>query len=285
MGLRRQVSTARVYSVDRQSRNWALSWGLLTAVVLMLCCISNVTQARIADITASTTFLSTQLAIAEKQIGYRQANFDKIYAQANQAYDAGEIHLAYRLWQGIAEQDHADAAFKLGMLHDRGDGVEHDASIAAHWYLRAALVGHHYAQHNLGVAYANGDGVEIDIRAAISWWQRAAEQGNVDSQYNLGIVYALGTHGITQNTEMAESWWRKAAQGGDPMAQYNLGALYANGTNGVRNVCEAVLWLEKSAKNGITQAKDIMDVVKKESGYSACQKQVQSSMVNGLLPH
>lgn len=266
----RHVTKASVNLVAQHVQPWAFSSVLFAAIALLLCGMPALTQARMADVAAVTTLFTPHSAMAEKQIGYLQPNFSQTYTQANQAYDAGEVHLAYRLWQSIAEQGNAEAAFKLGMLHDRGDGVAHDASMAAQWYQRAAMAGHAYAQHNLGVAYANGDGVEANIGTAISWWQRAAEQGNVDSQYNLGIVYAMGTHGIKQNTETAEQWWRKAAQSGDPMAQYNLGALYANGTNGKRNVCEAVLWLEKSAQSGIIQAKDIMDVIKTQADYRAC---------------
>lgn len=207
---------------------------------------------------------------AASPVGYDKLVIHKQYLQANQAYDDGDIYLAQRIWLGLAEQGHADAAFKVGMLYDRGETVTHDPAQAAMWYIRAAKAGNVYAQHNLGVAYANGDGVEVNIGKAVEWWIKAAEHGNVDSQYNLGIVYAMGTQGYARDTSKAAQWWRRAAQKGDAMAQYNLGALYANGDKNMRNVCEAVRWLQQSASKGVAQANQVLEAIKGQRESHVC---------------
>lgn len=227
--------------------------------------------------TAHATTLNALMAEESKlppdsnvTLGYANVTLKQEYLTANNAYDEGDVYLAFRLWSGLAQQGNADAAFKVGMMYDRGEVVEHDASQAAHWYQQAAVAGHPYAQHNLGVAYANGDGVEINISKAMGWWLQAAEHGNVDSQYNLGIIYAMGSYGIHRDTAKALKWWRRAAQKGDAMAQFNLGTLYANGDKTVRNVCEAMHWLEQSAASGVSQASHALAEIRSQRDSHTC---------------
>ncbi|MBI3563504.1 MAG: sel1 repeat family protein [Gammaproteobacteria bacterium] len=243
----------------------------------ILGCIVALASALIKPAHASLSFnvdavsIQHSVSVPPIDIGYSLANSRDAYQNANHAYDEGEVYLAFRLWSALAEQGHADAAFKLGMLYDRGEVVEHDASRAAYWYKQAAQSGNALAQHNLGVAYANGDGVEINMEAAMEWWIKAAQQGNVDSQYNLGIVYAMGSHGYQRDTIKAAQWWRRAANKGDAMAQYNLGALYANGDKAVRDVCEALHWLSQSAAHGIPQATQVLEAVKSQREAGTCR--------------
>ena len=237
---------------------------LVLIALLVIATASNLSH---ASVLASVTGVSnTSVAV----IGYDKVVEQQLYLNANQAYDDGEIYLAQRIWLGLAEQGHGDAAFKVGMLYDRGESVAHDPKQAAFWYVRAAKAGNVYAQHNLGVAYANGDGVEVNITKAVEWWLKAAEHGNVDSQYNLGIVYAMGTQGYTRDTTKAAQWWRRAAKKGDAMAQYNLGALYANGDKNMRNVCEAMHWLQQSASRGVAQANQVLEAIKIQRESSRC---------------
>ncbi len=237
---------------------------LLLLGIILLIMIVNVSH---ATVLASLSSITNSVA---SPVGYDKLVAHKQYLQANHAYDDGDIYLAQRIWLGLAEQGYADAAFKVGMLYDRGETVSHDPAQAATWYIRAAKAGNVYAQHNLGVAYANGDGVEVNIGKAVEWWIQAAEHGNVDSQYNLGIVYAMGTQGYARDTNKAAQWWRRAAQKGDAMAQYNLGALYANGDKNMRNVCEAVHWLQQSASKGVTQASQVLEAIKVQSESRLC---------------
>ena len=205
-----------------------------------------------------------------KQVGYHQEWVKRLDKLAKEAFEDDEPYLAARIWSAMAEKGVADAAYRLGMLYDSGNGVERDASRAAYWYRRAAEDGHVYAQHNLAVAYANGDGVELNYDLALSWWKQAARFGNADSQYNLGIVYAIGVHGVRRNISMAKKWWRKAAMKGDAMAQYNLGTIYVNGEGQVTSYCEAMRWWEKSAEKGVQQANWALQAIKSRQDYQSC---------------
>ena len=55
--------------------------------------------------------------------------------------------------QVIAEQEDADAQYRLGFKYYMGKGVEQDYAKAFEWYLKAASQGNVEAQNNLGELY------------------------------------------------------------------------------------------------------------------------------------
>lgn len=260
----------KAISIAIEPRRNSFSLVLIGVVLIGLAAVTMVRSGHAHMMNAILVEEHNAVPASNAMLGYANVTLKQQYISANNAYDEGDIYLAFRMWSGLAAQGNADAAFKVGMMYDRGEVVEHDASQAAYWYQQAANAGHPYAQHNLGVAYANGDGVEIDISKAMGWWLQAAEHGNVDSQYNLGIIYAMGSYGIHRDTAKALKYWRRAAQKGDAMAQFNLGTLYANGDKAVRNVCEAMRWLAQSAASGISQASHALEVIKSKHDSQIC---------------
>lgn len=240
---------------------------LLMTITVMLVSVTPV-YATSACCMQNEFMLVTQKGV--QTVSFRHDWITRTERAAQSAYKDGDYYLAKRLWAALANEGHADSAYKLGMLYDMGEHVAYDSGQAVYWYQHAAEQGHRQAQHNLAVAYANGEGVELDISMALKWWQLAALQGNPDSQYNLGIIFAMGSHGVQKNLDKAKQWWRKAAINGDALAQYNLGTLYANGEGHVRSYCEATRWWEKSADAGVKQASWALEVIKTHREYSAC---------------
>lgn len=78
----------------------------------------------------------------------------------------------------------------------------------------AALRGDKVSQFNVGVIYERGIGVEQNQSMAAQWYQKAAEQGHVDAQYNIAIMYVSG-RGVDQNTTAGMMWLASAAKHGD----------------------------------------------------------------------
>ncbi|HZF70056.1 MAG TPA: tetratricopeptide repeat protein [Sulfuricurvum sp.] len=77
-----------------------------------------------------------------------------------------------------------------------------------------ALRGDQVSQFNVGVIYERGIGVEQNQSMAAQWYEKAAEQGHVDAQYNLAIMYVSG-RGVDQNTSAGMMWLANAAKHGD----------------------------------------------------------------------
>lgn len=149
-----------------------------------------------------------------------------------QAYQAQRYQDAMQHWQSLAEENHPDALFNIGLLYMQGRGVEHDDRAAMDWFKRAAQHGSVDAAYNLGVLYADGRGVYPSNKDALYWWQQAAEVGHAESQYNLGVMYAYG-RGTGYQPQEAIAWWTKAAQQGHPDAIEALARTYEEGMFGI----------------------------------------------------
>ncbi|KAI9348634.1 Sel1 repeat protein [Obelidium mucronatum] len=62
-----------------------------------------------------------------------------------------------------------------------------DLAAAANWFRLAADAGLPEAEYNLGVMYERGEGVETDLKEAKSLFERAAEAGLVDAVEKLKV--------------------------------------------------------------------------------------------------
>lgn len=78
----------------------------------------------------------------------------------------------------------------------------------------AALRGDKVSQFNVGVIYERGIGVEQNQSMAASWYLKAAQQGHVDAQYNVAIMYVSG-RGVDKNVSEGMMWLASAAKHGD----------------------------------------------------------------------
>lgn len=81
-----------------------------------------------------------------------------------------------------------------------------------------ALRGDKNSQFDVGVMYERGIGVNLNQFDAAQWYEKAALQGHMNAQYNLGIMYASG-RGVTQSDGSAMMWLGLAAQQGDKEAR------------------------------------------------------------------
>lgn len=105
------------------------------------------------------------------------------------------------------------------------------------------------AQYNLGVIYDRGYGVERNYDKARTWYKKAAAQDYAKAAHNLGVMYQKG-HGVPANDERAAQWFKKAAKLGEPAAQNNLAVMYAEGIGVERNLPLAVVWMARAARAG-----------------------------------
>ena len=76
-----------------------------------------------------------------------------------------------------------------------------------------------------------------------------ATKGDADAQFTLGKNYEAGRSGLKKDFEQASNWYRLAADQGDPFAQASLGLLYRFGKGVPRDLVQAYLWLELSARH------------------------------------
>lgn len=143
-----------------------------------------------------------------------------------------------------AETGDADAALRLGLMYDVGQGVPRDTTQAWHWYQIAADAGNANAMFNLGVLYDSGIGAPVNRTQAAHWYALAAEKGYPRAEYNLAVLFERGD-GVRKDLKEAAKWYAAAARAGVPAARARLAALEganataANGGNGGANGAHA----------------------------------------------
>jgi TPR repeat protein len=124
----------------------------------------------------------------------------------------------------LADAGDAEAAFKVGLTYDLGQGAPQDFVEAMDWYKRAAAQGHATAMFNVGVLYDAGRGVAEDHAEAARWYRRAAQLGFARADYNLGMMYQRGD-GVPRDAAQARRYFEAAQRHGAEAARGKLAAL------------------------------------------------------------
>ena len=126
---------------------------------------------------------------------------------------------------GSINPDTAYAAYRLGLLHERGLGGKKDIKTACLLYRKAAKAGCAEAQRALGYLYDKGLGLPRNYAKAYKWYARAALQADETACNNIGFLYYKG-NGVRRSKKQAKKWYKLAARAGCIMALSNLGILY-----------------------------------------------------------
>lgn len=159
-----------------------------------------------------------------------------------QAFKKGNYEQALRLWLPLAEKDNADAQYNLGILFQKGLGVEKNPKTAFIWYKRASANGNTDAMYNLGIMYNKGRVVYRSPKDAAKWWEKSAKLGNAEAQFNIGVEYFYGRN-IGKDIAKALMWWKKSAKQGNQSARAALYQAYNEGLYGIeKNHQEANRW-------------------------------------------
>ena len=82
----------------------------------------------------------------------------------------------------------------------------------------------------------------------------AANLGYPEAQLHLAGLHAEGQAGVKQDLVQARLWARRAAEGGDPKGMHAYGMFLHGGEGGPRNRPEALQWMLKAAKLGLTDS-------------------------------
>ncbi len=145
---------------------------------------------------------------------------------AEQALAAGE---ATRAHKALAEiHGAAEAAYRIGLRFESGDGAPANQSRAWRWFKQAADQGHALGHTKAAEYLAGGIGTALDRRQALTHYRSAAELGNARAQAMLGLWQLRGI-GTRVNYIEGVRNLRAAAAAGEPMAVAELQRLEAAG--------------------------------------------------------
>lgn len=117
----------------------------------------------------------------------------------------------------------------------------------------------------LAQAYAEGKGTEKNDKSAYKWFYEASQKANgatgtdlAEARYQTGICYLQGKGTARRVKEAIYYFTLASEQGGHALAQYNLGKCYLEGIGTKADKNRARLWLNKAAKKGVQEAKELL---------------------------
>lgn len=155
----------------------------------------------------------------------------RCHISTGDAYITGtEIKADYprglQIFQKLAGEGNAEAAYRIGIVYSLGLGVAKDAGESTRWILRSAEGKHAPAYLLLAEAYENGTGIAADPVLALKYYKLAANAGFPKAMAALGRMYLEG-RGTAPNKQEACAWYVIAAAAGDHDAQRSVRALTA----------------------------------------------------------
>ncbi|HLS69867.1 MAG TPA: tetratricopeptide repeat protein [Kiloniellales bacterium] len=122
-------------------------------------------------------------------------------------------------YRSLAERGDPEAAYRLGLLHERGLGGSSDGLAARENYEAAARQGHARAQFALA-RLLQADEPE----AAATWYREAAKAGSPGAAFNLALMLENG-QGIPVDHADAALFYERAFAGGLDRAALHRGLL------------------------------------------------------------
>lgn len=111
-------------------------------------------------------------------------------------------------------------------------------------FARKADEGSAPASFALGIIYQRGLGVEPSVIVAESFYRTAAQRGNVPAMYNLATLLLANPAHLPE----ANDWLTKAAEAGSGRAAIALGRLITDGPQARERAADAEAWFRKAAK-------------------------------------
>lgn len=168
-----------------------------------------------------------------------------------------DYNRARDLWEQATEAGDRDAMFSLAGLLSGGLGGPFDRDRAAALAQKSASLGCSKAQYSTGVASVWGwRSIKQDYSKALNYLHSAAKSGNGNAECFLGFMYENG-FGVAKDPQIATSLMKSAKLHGCADGECEIGRTYSQGQGGkAQNYYIAFLWLNKAAEDGNERAMD-----------------------------
>lgn len=115
-------------------------------------------------------------------------NSDKIFIEADSAYENGDYIRALLLFKKLADEDNnADAMSRIAIMFFDGEGVEKDLEKSIEWDLKAIEAGSFVSYSNLAITYR----CMGQIKKAKDCFLKAIDQGDHDAALELANLYMV----------------------------------------------------------------------------------------------
>lgn len=125
----------------------------------------------------------------------------------------------FRFQIKLAEQGNPEAQYKVGEMHEMGNGVKKDLTVAQTWYEKSAAQGHKKSKYKLLYLEIQNNGLNDYTKSQLGVLRQESVSGNADAQYFLGKMYAAGV-GVPKSLNNALTWLNKATFNGVTEAEH-----------------------------------------------------------------
>lgn len=125
-------------------------------------------------------------------------NTDALLRIAYTAAENGDFAHARRCYEQGAALGDFMCVHALGYMHDVGEGVPEDKTLAMKIYRRAWRLGSHASATNIAVLYREQGRISMMFR----WYQRVAAAGDGSAHFEMAKCYLAGS-GVRKNPEAA----------------------------------------------------------------------------------
>lgn len=197
--------------------------------------------------------LAKAIAFYEKGVEMHNSNYCKVelgmLLERGYGLEANPTQ-AEQYYQEALANNYPFAAIRLGYLYEDGLLGEVDAEKArAHFEIGADA---DLAEGIYQLARCNryGIGADEDRKKAFELFEKALEYGYNDANVDLALAYEEGAGGVEESPEKAVEYMTAAAEIGFGYAQYKLGCYYLYAYGLEKDVELAKYWLEKANENG-----------------------------------
>jgi hypothetical protein len=173
----------------------SMFWTCCSEIICMGCVYANYKINRYDEIKArSCPFCRTPSSKSEGETNKKMMKRIKANDPAalshmgRQRFNEEDYDSAFGYLTNAAELGDAEAHYQLGVMYDKGEGVEKDEDKAVYHYEKAAIGGHPWARHNLACIEEDNGNMERAVKHFII----AANPGDEDSMKLLWQHYSAG---------------------------------------------------------------------------------------------
>jgi TPR repeat protein len=157
-----------------------------------------------------------------------------------------DIPKAISYLRSSADQNNAEAMWKLGDLYDNGLGVKKDLLIALDWYRKSkrtvTLKSKIQFQKNV-----NGKFIPQSTSDLINDMTKKSLDNNVEEQFKLANIYYDGQL-VEPDDKQAFDWYIEAAKNSHSYSMLMVGYMYCRGIGVEKDINKANKWLEQTTK-------------------------------------
>ena len=214
--------------------------------------------------------------------------FDAAFA----AYHAEDYVEAAKQYRIAIEKGSSAAAWNLGLMYGKGQGVPKSFSESFQWRLRAAKMGNAPAMCYLAERYHDGKrGVEQDDEQALAWAKKAKATGKLPPEKPVDELiqkiekslqedpFNEGKHWLLNSDPAAAvHYFKIAAEQDNVFAIWTLGSIYTEGRYRKKNDEEAFRWFLRGAELG--HAKSMYTIAERYyTGTGGAEKDYKQALV------